>query len=325
MPLSINNNASSLVALETLNATQSELAATNNRVSTGKRVADAADGSAAFGIAQQLGGNVSGQAAVNDGLSFAGQIVGSANSASNKILNILKDVKNLVTSIGNNQGSKGSLAGISAQITSDLKNIDALARNSTYDGVNLLSAGTEDGNNITSSSYTFVTSLNGDTSSISNFASLAGSAIAAASVGADASGQGKTLTDLLGLTTGMSAGQDATSNIFVTADGELGANLAKKDGTLDVHAMINRVDAAINAMTQVTGEIGAASTMINNMSSYGQTISDNLQNGISALTDADMAAESAKITSLQTKQSLAIKSLTIANGQSQNILQLFQG
>ena len=43
-----------------------------------------------------------------------------------------------------------------------------------------------------------------------------------------------------------------------------------------------------------------------------------------ALTDADLSAESAQLTSLQTKQQLAIQSLSIANSQSQSLLSLFR-
>ncbi|WP_025886737.1 flagellin [Asaia prunellae] len=107
-----------------------------------------------------------------------------------------------------------------------------------------------------------------------------------------------------------------TTNVF-EASGTLKGNGSVSD-------MIAQVQAAIKAMTFVTSTLGANSNVIKNMSTYGSTISDNLTNGIGALTDADMSAASAKLTSLQTKQSLAIKSLTIANSQSQNILSLFQ-
>ncbi|WP_267312597.1 flagellin, partial [Asaia spathodeae] len=119
-----------------------------------------------------------------------------------------------------------------------------------------------------------------------------------------------------GLTSSSTAGVNPTTNVFE------GSGTLK--GTGNVSDMIAQVQAAIKAMTFVTSTLGANSNVIKNMSTYGSTISDNLTNGIGALTDADMSAASAKLTSLQTKQSLAIKSLTIANSQSQNILSLFQ-
>jgi flagellin len=78
-------------------------------------------------------------------------------------------------------------------------------------------------------------------------------------------------------------------------------------------------------MSSVMQGLGNYSNTLTGMTTYTKSLTDAVTNGVSALTDADMAAASAKLTSLQTKQSLAIKSLTIANGQSQNILSLFQG
>ncbi len=60
------------------------------------------------------------------------------------------------------------------------------------------------------------------------------------------------------------------------------------------------------------------------MQTFTSDLSDSLTSGVGALTDADLSAESAKLTSLQTKQQLAIQSLSIANSQSQSILSLFR-
>ncbi|WP_456304166.1 flagellin N-terminal helical domain-containing protein, partial [Asaia siamensis] len=59
MSLSINTNASAMVAVQTLNATQSALSSAENTISTGLKVSSAADNAAAYGIAQQMQGNVS--------------------------------------------------------------------------------------------------------------------------------------------------------------------------------------------------------------------------------------------------------------------------
>jgi flagellin len=77
-------------------------------------------------------------------------------------------------------------------------------------------------------------------------------------------------------------------------------------------------------MSSVMQNLGNYSNTLSGLSTYSSSLKDAVTNGVSALTDADMAAASAQLTSLQTKQSLAIKSLTIANGQSQSILSLFQ-
>jgi flagellin len=89
-------------------------------------------------------------------------------------------------------------------------------------------------------------------------------------------------------------------------------------------AAITTVQAAITKMTAVSATLGNATTQITGMQTFTSDLSDSLTSGVGALTDADLSAESAKLTSLQTKQSLAIQSLSIANSQSQSILSLFR-
>ncbi|MBA5727219.1 flagellin [Bombella mellum] len=324
MSLSINTNQSSMVALETLNTTQTDLAHTENAVSTGKKVADSSDNPAAFGIASQIGGDIAGQSAVNDGLSYASQVISATNTAANSIIKILQDVQNAVTTVGNNIGNAASLGQLNKELTGYMKSIDTIARNATVKGVNLLSggtlSGTGDGMGITSNSLTFVTSLQGDTQTLNSYGYMIGLTTGY--------GIGHIMTELFGMTPGSAMpGEDPTVNNFLTAtpDGARisdGFNAAATAQRLP--RMIQITQNAIQAMTNVTSDLGANQQLIESMSSYGQKSSDSLTAASGALTDADMSAESARLTSLQTKQSLGIKSLSIANGQSQNILSLFQ-
>lgn len=311
MSLSINTNTSAMVALETLNATQTALSATENAVSTGKKVANASDSPAAFGIASQMNGNISGQSAVNDGLSFASSVVSSTNSAANQILSVLAEVQAAVTTIGNNQGSSTSLAQISTEINGYLKQIDTIAQNATTNGVNLLVAPGTSSLGITASSLTYVTGLQGSTTQIGNL-------FTAAKQGTPA--ESTSLSGQLGLAATATAGLASTNN-FLTAGGGITMGTGS---SFNLTKAITAVQSAITAMTNVTSSLGQNTKNIANMTTFGQTVADNLTAGVGSLTDADMSAESAKLTSLQTKQSLAIKSLSIANGQSQNILSLFQ-
>ena len=332
---SINNNASAQVALQTLNATQSQLSDVENAVSTGKSVSTSANNAAYFGIAEQMSGNVSGQNAVNAGLSFASQIVTSSNNAATQIISILKDVQADVTQLMNNSTGKpsASMSQLDTGITSYLQQIDTIARNATINGVNLLSGGTTDGLNISGNTLTYVTSLQGGTATLSSFNSVLHKDLTTKTSAGNLSVQGGTYTQgttmaqVLGLApSGVAAGSNDTSNVFIT-NGTMNFSAfggTSTDESKGYQNMIKLVQNAIVAMTNVTSTLGAAENNIQNMTTYGQSVTTNLNNGISALTDANMAQESAKLTSLQTKQQLAIKALTIANGQSQNILALYQ-
>ena len=328
MSLSINTNQSSMVALETLNATQTDLAATESAVSTGKKVANASDNPAAFGIAAQIGGDISGQTAVNDGLSYAAQVVGTTNSAANSILDVLKNVQNAVTTVGNNLSNATSLGQLNKEITGYLNQINTIARNATVKGVNLLSGGTSDGNGIDAPNMTFVTGVKGDTQTLTGYVKQVADDTNAANPTAKPQADTKTLTDALGLTSGMNGNDDVATNVFFgpIASTSISENFKSSTASsgFDVPGMIKVVQNAITAMTNVTSDLGSKTQTIATMTSFGQKVSDSLTAASGALTDADMSAESAKLTSLQTKQSLGIKALSIANGQSQNILSLFQ-
>jgi len=85
------------------------------------------------------------------------------------------------------------------------------------------------------------------------------------------------------------------------------------------------VQAAISSVTRTASSIGYSSTTISNLQTTTSSLSDALTTGVGALTDADLAAASAKLTSLQTKQQLAVQALSIANSQSSTLLSLFRG
>lgn len=253
-------------------------------------------------------GNISGQSAVNDGLTFAAKVVSNSDSAANNILSVLNNVQAAVTSLGNNDTSTTSLSQLNDELQGFFDQIDSIAGGATINGVNLLSgtasAGTDkySGMSTTGTSMAYVTALSGQRSTVSGFGSMSTTGMASGFTPA-----AKTFSAMLGL----------SATTFVTG----GTALASTDLT----SLVKNVQDAITNVTKFTSKLGAASQTIASLSSFGTTLSDNLTAGVGALTDADMSAESAKLTSLQTKQSLAIKSLTIANGQSQNILSLFQG
>ena len=88
--------------------------------------------------------------------------------------------------------------------------------------------------------------------------------------------------------------------------------------------MVATVDAA---MTNVNGALSALSSGSKKFSiqaDFVAKLSDTLTTGIGNLVDADMAQESARLTSLQTKQQLGIQALAIANSAPSTILSLFK-
>lgn len=116
------------------------------------------------------------------------------------------------------------------------------------------------------------------------------------------------------------SGNDITPGAGIKIDG--GVTIGTTSGTAVVQLAVN---AAITKLSNVSSSLGVASNTVTQLQSSTSSLSDSLTTGIGALTDADLAAESAKLTSLQTKQQLAVQSLSIANSQSSTLLSLFRG
>lgn len=115
-----------------------------------------------------------------------------------------------------------------------------------------------------------------------------------------------------------------------------GANLSLGGSTITVTA-----SSAIDTATNATTALGLVNTSITNLGTQLATwgagakrfevhrtfvakLSDVLNTGIGAITDADLSKESAKLQSLQVKQQLGIQALSIANSSAQSALSLFR-
>jgi flagellin len=127
------------------------------------------------------------------------------------------------------------------------------------------------------------------------------------------------------------ANDTGSSLITVTA-----ASLALS-GTINTITTTDKVDTATNAATALThinatitavnkqlATFGAASKALQAHKDFLTSLSDTLQAGIGNLVDADLAGDSAKLSSLQVKQQLGAQALSIANSSTSILLQFFR-
>jgi flagellin len=118
---------------------------------------------------------------------------------------------------------------------------------------------------------------------------------------------------------------DTTAATNADAVTNLTSNTTAAEQVSGATAAVANVNAAVIKLGNITSSLGTASDHITGMQSFTTSLSGALTAGVGALTDADMAAESAQLTSLQTKQQLGIEALSIANQQPQVLLKLFGG
>ncbi|MEQ1783078.1 MAG: flagellin, partial [Hyphomonadaceae bacterium] len=84
------------------------------------------------------------------------------------------------------------------------------------------------------------------------------------------------------------------------------------------------LEQAITDLNVGLASIGSQATALDAQQDFLSKLSDEIENGIGNLVDADLAKESAKLQSLQIKQQLGAQALSIANQAPQVILSLFK-
>ncbi|MBR7619568.1 flagellin [Phenylobacterium sp. 20VBR1] len=90
-------------------------------------------------------------------------------------------------------------------------------------------------------------------------------------------------------------------------------------------AMITTIGTAIGAVSTALSKLGTGSKSIGAHLTFINKLQDSIDAGVGNLVDADLAKESARLTSLQTKQQLGVQALSIANSSSSGLLSLFRG
>ena len=92
----------------------------------------------------------------------------------------------------------------------------------------------------------------------------------------------------------------------------------------DYASLLDKVNKATTAVENAASAIGSAQSRIETQQTFVTTLTNTLQAGVSGLVDADMSAESARLSALQVQQQLGTQALSIANSTPQSILSLFK-
>jgi flagellin len=127
------------------------------------------------------------------------------------------------------------------------------------------------------------------------------------------------------------ANADGSSKITVAAEdlslGGANVSVASTDtiGTATTAStMIATLQTSIDQVSAALAKLGTGSKALDNHQTFISTLQDTLNTGIGNLVDANLAAESAKLQALQTKQQLGVQALSIANSSSSILLGLFR-
>ena len=281
---SVNTNMGAMIALQSLNKTNSELAAAQKQVSTGFRVADSTDDGAAYAIAQSVRSTVGALTTANQQLGNVQGLLATTQTGLNKISNTMASMRDVLIDL-----SSASVAGTDrtnyvSQYQTLLANLKTFIQDASYNGKTLIG-------NVTGHSGTY----------------------AAMSVVRNESGAAYTVASFSGATMYGSIAYTTTQlGGAVTVQGFI--------GTAATASFINQQNAVNNELNT----IGSAVTYVNNQINFNSDKIDALNSGLGALVDADLAKESAQLQALQIRQQLGTQALSLANQAPQTLLSLFK-
>ena len=281
MPQVINTNVASLNAQRNLNMSQSHLATSLQRLSSGLRINSAKDDAAGLAISERMSAQIKGmnQAVrnANDGISLAQTAEGDLA----QITTNLQRIRELAVQSSNATNSTTDRAAIQTEVTQLVSEIDRVATNSSFNGVNLL--------NGSFVAQTFQVGANANqTITISSIGSARSSALG---VGAGSSYSTTSAGAAVGATA-LVANGISINGYMVGAAASDGVSFTTSSASgIAVAAAIN----AVSGQSNVTATVGTTTTTGTTVTGFATAISaaDVTINGvdIGAIAAAGTAAE----------------------------------
>ncbi|MBC9880731.1 flagellin [Bradyrhizobium sp. INPA01-394B] len=302
MSSSLLTNSAAMTALQTLRNVSSSLQTTENRISTGQRVATASDNAAYWSIATSMRADNAALSAVSDSLGLSAAtvdteytaltaVVGDSTGGLTKLQSLLVEAK--TAGIDRTK--------IQADITQIQQQMKGTAAAATFNGVNWLSTTTA-----TPATFDLVSSF-----------SRVGGTPTIGSITLTISNYSLYTAGTSGILDTVSGGASVdTISISTLTDS------AADQATLDTY--IAKVTTAINSVASAAAGLGAVKNRLATNTDFVKTLMDSVSRGVGQLVDADMNAESTRLQALQTQQQLGVQALSIANQNSQSILSLFK-
>jgi flagellin len=307
----LTNNAA-MTALQTLTQTNKSLEMTQNRISTGQRVASASDNAAYWSIATTMRSDRSSLSTVQDALGLGSGVIDTAYSTVNNALKVVGQIKDKLVAARQPGVDRAKVQG---EISELQKTLQGMADAGSFSGENWLSVDSS------------TTGYNATKTVVASF-TRSSSSVSIGTISVDT-----TTTKLFDA----SASADGILDGSRDATGAVSASGTFTVSTLDISTLTDSaadlttlenyivgVDKAFGEMTSSAATLGAVKARIDIQKDFVKSLMDAIDTGVGQLVDADMNEESTKLQALQVQAQLGVQALSIANQSSQNILSLFR-
>lgn len=331
---SVQTNVGAMVALQSLNRTNEEMAVTQKRISTGFRVSDAKDDGAAFAVAQRVRGDIAGLGAANEQLGSTKGLLETTMGALNETSNNLKKMRETLTKLSSDTLSDSDRTTYTKDFENLVNQTNRALGDASYNGRSLL--GSQDANASAASTAAdtgVVRNERGGTLTITGVdAATLTFDTRVATRGRDVSGTFETPTAFqFNGGTAMTSEQARVmlGNGDATATGPLQDTVAAyaddtNFGGGSAASNIKTFATVETAINNALSKFGADARGIDAAMSTNRSKMDSMDSGLGSLVDADLAKESARLQALQIRQQLGTQSLSIANQAPQALLSLFR-
>ena len=122
--------------------------------------------------------------------------------------------------------------------------------------------------------------------------------------------------------------EDRSSNLVIqgvdaSANGLSISRVSDWGSNTNIDASITQVEDAINELRNMASEFGNNYSVVQTREDFTDNLINVLEEGSDKLVLADMNEESANMLALQTRQQLAVNSLSLASQAAQSVLKLF--
>jgi flagellin len=318
---SIITNSAAMAALNTLRSINSDMEETQSHVSSGYRVETASDNAAYWSIATTMRSDNKALSTVQDALAFGAAKTDTAYTGLNSAIDVVTEIKAKLVAAREPGVDKLK---INSELT-ELKNqLVSISESASFSGQNWL--------------YNDDSSLNGSVEMVGSFNRASDNTVSVGILTFDTATS--TLVDTFdagnGLLTGdvsvtvpNGTGTTSATYFLVNAGSTTGASgteiaLSASTTSTDIDGMISAVESMLSSMTDAAATIGSTNMRIELQDAFVADLMDVIDKGVGRLVDADMNEESTKLKALQTQQQLGIQALSIANSNSENVLQLFK-
>jgi len=285
VPQTVNTNLNSINSQRALSSSQSSLAVSMQRLSSGLRVNSAKDDAAGLAIAERMTSQVRGMNVAirnaNDGISMSQ----TAEGAMGKVADSLQRMRELSVQAANATNSASDKDSLDKEFGELAKEIQRVLGGTTFNGKHVLGA---------------------DAGPMQF------------QVGANT-----TADDTIDITT-KNLTADATITVVAGAD-NTGVGRAVIDNTADVnsiHGVIDNIDGALNTINAERATLGASQSRFESVISNLQVSVENQTAARSRIMDADFASETANLSRANILQQAGNAMVAQANQLPQQVLKL---